>query len=65
LDTLRRWEQNRHLTQIDAAHRMAKATGIGIDELVLSCDREPEAPSTEKPKRPRGRPRQGVGGRNR
>jgi transcriptional regulator with XRE-family HTH domain len=54
LDTLRRWEQGKHLPQIDAAYRLAKAMGIGINDLVLPKDMIPDE---AKPKQPRGRPR--------
>lgn len=50
LDTLRRWEQEKHLPQVDSALRLAKAMGIGVGDLVLAKDFEPE-----QPKKPRGR----------
>jgi transcriptional regulator with XRE-family HTH domain len=53
IDTLRRWEQNRNLPQIDDAYRLAKAIGIDVGELILGEDMEPTEEPTKEPKKTR------------
>lgn len=55
IDTLRRWEQGRHLPQIDAAQRLAKALEVDLNQLVRESDLEQPAESLTTGKR--GRPR--------
>lgn len=44
LDTLRGWEQERSLPRVDDAYRLAKALGVGVDELIRSEDMDPPPP---------------------
>jgi transcriptional regulator with XRE-family HTH domain len=65
VDTLRHWEQGRHLPRVDDAYRLARALGVGVEKLILGTDLEEEAeqprsgPTPGPKKRPRGRKRKG------
>src|SRR5439155_19610062 len=59
LDTLRGWEQERHLPRINDAYRLAKALGKNIEELILRSDMEQESAAGPAPRRgrpPKGKP---------
>lgn len=60
IDTLRRWEQGRHLPRIDDAYRLAKALGVGIEKVIIGRDMEEAPPPSRRAHEPK-KPRKGKG----
>jgi transcriptional regulator with XRE-family HTH domain len=57
VDTLRHWEQGRHLPRIDDALALADALGVGLEELVLASDMKEARSKPAPPAGPKKRPR--------